>query len=130
MRRLGEARVARMATADASGIPHVVPVVFTLDGQTVYWTVDRKPKRSGSLKRLENIRVNPSVELLADHYEEDWRALWWVRVAGRAHVLRGTEEGTHALRLLSEKYPQYRMDPPQGPAVAVEIDRWSAWEAS
>src|SRR5439155_3699218 len=81
-KRLGEARVARLATADAGGVPHVVPFVFVLDGETIYWAVDEKPKRTRDLKRLANIRANPNVDVVVDHYDEDWRTLWWVRASG------------------------------------------------
>jgi PPOX class probable F420-dependent enzyme len=130
MARLGAAPVGHIATADAGGVPHIVPVVFALEGDVVHWAVDRKPKRSKDLKRLANIAANPNVELVADHYEEDWSALWWVRVGGPARILDGGPERDHAIAVLAEKYPQYREQSPDGPAVAVHIARWSAWEAS
>jgi PPOX class probable F420-dependent enzyme len=128
--RLGAARVGRLATADAMGVPHVVPFVFVLAGRTVYWVVDRKPKRSGRLKRLENIRANPSVELVVDSYDEDWSSLWWVRASGRARFVEDAGTRSRALSLLAEKYPQYAEDPPGGPLVAVEVSRVAWWEAS
>lgn len=128
--RLRAARVGRLATADAAGVPHVVPFVFVLEGRTVYWAVDRKPKRSRRLKRLENIRANPSVELVADSYEEDWSSLWWVRARGLARIVEDPETRSRALSLLAEKYPQYDGDPPEGPVVAIDIGKVSGWEAS
>lgn len=125
--RLEGARVARMATVTPEGMPHVVPVVFVLVGDTLYWEVDRKPKRSPEIKRLANIEANPNVEVIVDHYEEDWGALWWVRVSGPARILRGGSERTRALDGLIGKYPQYRSQRPDGPAVAVDIERWSSW---
>jgi PPOX class probable F420-dependent enzyme len=68
--------VARLATADTGGRPHVVPIVFAVEGDLVWTAVDHKPKRTRALRRLENVRANPRVSLLADHYEEDWSALW------------------------------------------------------
>lgn len=128
--RLRSARIGRLATVDPAGVPHVVPFVFVLDGRTLYWAVDRKPKRSRRLKRLENIRANPSVELVVDSYEEDWSALWWVRARGQAHIVQEAPTTERALSLLAEKYPQYAPNPPDGPVVAVEIDRVTWWEAS
>jgi PPOX class probable F420-dependent enzyme len=128
--RLAAARVGRLATADQAGTPHVVPFVFVLDGRTVYWAVDRKPKRSRRLKRLENILANPRVELVADAYDEDWTSLWWVRAGGRARVVEDPETRSRASSLLAEKYPQYAADPPEGPVVAIDIDRVSWWEGS
>ena len=85
--RFAAARVARLATADAEGVPHVVPVVFAVDRDTIVVAVDHKPKRTTALKRLANVRANPRVALLADHYaDDDWDALWWVRADGAGTV--------------------------------------------
>jgi PPOX class probable F420-dependent enzyme len=129
-RRFGAARVGHLATADAAGVPHVVPFVFALDQETVYWAVDHKPKRSPRLRRLENIRVNPHAEAVVDHFDERWSRLWWVRASGRAREVEDPNERTHALESLAEKYPQYRDRPPDGPVVAIDVDVWSSWEAS
>ena len=87
-RRFAAARVARLATADLEGRPHLVPIVFALAGETLYSVVDAKPKRTTELRRLRNVRSNPSVSLLVDHYDDaDWSALWWVRADGSARVL-------------------------------------------
>jgi len=130
LHRLAGARVGHLATADLGGIPHVVPLVFVLIGETIYWGVDRKPKRSRDLKRLRNIRVNPNVQLVADHYEEDWSRLWWVRVTGHARIVEDDDEADEALGALGEKYPQYGVEPPSGPVVAIEIVRMSGWESA
>ena len=131
-RRFAAVRVARLATADAAGVPHLVPFVFAVDGDRVYSTVDAKPKRTTALRRLENVRQNPRVALLADHYDdEDWTALWWVRAEGRARVLDAADaEAQAAIALLSERYAQYRTTPPRGPVLAVDVERWSAWSAA
>src|SRR5437667_8193599 len=129
LRRLASARVGHLATADATGVPHVVPFVFVLDGSTVYWAVDQKPKRSPRLKRLANIEVNPNVAVVVDGYDEDWRSLWWVRASGNARVLEVGEERTRSLALLAEKYPQYRQHSPAGPVVAIDVVHISGWEA-
>ena len=105
-RRLEEARVGRLATADAGGVPHVVPFVFVLDGNTLYWAVDEKPKRSRQIKRLANIRANPNVEAVIDRYGEQWDKLWWVRAAGPAQIVETQEELDRALGLLAAKYRQ------------------------
>jgi len=128
--RLAGARLGHLATADRGSLPHVVPVVFVLAGETIYWTVDRKPKRTRDLKRLRNIEANPNVQLVIDHYEEDWSRLWWVRITGHARTVEDEEEADRALDALAEKYPQYRADPPPGPVVAIDIARVSGWVAS
>ena len=84
MSRFASARVARLATVDAGGGPHVVPITFAVDGDVIWSAVDDKPKRSRELKRLANIRSNPAVSVLADHYDDDWTRLWWVRADGTA----------------------------------------------
>jgi PPOX class probable F420-dependent enzyme len=72
--RLTAARVARLATLDPDGRAHLVPIVFALDGDTLYSAVDRKPKRSRRLRRIENARARAEVTILVDYYEEDWAA--------------------------------------------------------
>jgi PPOX class probable F420-dependent enzyme len=128
LRRLVEARVGRFATADAAGIPHVVPFVFVVEGATLYWAVDAKPKRSPRLKRLANIEANPNVEVVVDEYDEDWSQLWWVRASGAASVLSEGDEQGLALRLLASKYPQYVAEPPSGPVVAITLSRVTGWQ--
>jgi PPOX class probable F420-dependent enzyme len=127
--RLTAARVARLATTDPDGRPHLVPIVFALAGDTVYSAVDRKTKRSRTLRRIENARVRPDVTILVDHYDDDWSRLWWIRLRGRARVLDTGDERERALELLREKYPQYREEPPDGPVLAVEVTEVRAWEA-
>ena len=127
---LAAARVARLATTDPDGRPHLVPIVFALDGNTLYSAVDRKPKRSRTLRRIENARARPDVTVVVDHYEEDWQRLWWIRLRGRARVLDDGQEREHALALLTQKYPQYRDAPPDGPVLAVDIDHMRTWSAT
>ena len=123
--RFASARVARLAAADADGVPHIVPLVFALDGDTIYSAVDAKPKRSTDLKRLRNVAANPRVALLADHYaDEDWATLWWARADGTGRVL---DASAAAVALLRERYAQYRDTPPAGPVLAVDVRRWSGW---
>jgi PPOX class probable F420-dependent enzyme len=118
------ARVARLATAGADGVPHLVPIVFAVAGDIIHTAVDAKPKRSRHLRRLANIAANPRVSVLADHYEEDWSALWWVRADGTARVLDTSPAGLEAL---TARYPQYRASPPPGPFVEITVDRWTSW---
>ena len=125
--RLTQARVARLATLTDDLRPHVVPCCFALDGDTAYSAVDAKPKTTQALRRLANVEAHPWASLLVDHYEEDWRALWWVRVDGRAWVLARGAEHDGALAMLAAKYPQYMVEPPPGPVLALAIERWRAW---
>lgn len=129
-RRVEGARVARLATSGPGAQPHVVPVCFALDGDTVYFAVDAKPKRTRDLKRLRNIGANSAVSLLVDYYEDDWSRLWWVRLDGRARVLAGGPEADAAIKLLATRYAPYRASPPAGPVVAIAVERWSGWTGS
>ena len=129
-RRVEESRYGYLSTAGQDGRPHVVPVVFVVDGETVCFAVDSKPKRTTNLKRLRNIAANPSVALLVDHHEEDWSRLWWVRVDGSARLLDRAPDAEHAIDLLVEKYPQYTRHRPAGPVVAIDIQRITGWEAA
>ncbi len=133
--RLFDCRVARLATADAAGRPHLVAVTFAMAGDLIYTAVDHKPKTTRDLRRLRNIRENPQVSVLADHYEEDWGRLWWVRADGRARVLDDAGEPAEEMRraavlLLVRRYDQYRARPPEGPVIAIAVERWSGWTSS
>jgi PPOX class probable F420-dependent enzyme len=129
---VAEGRVARLATVDDAGYPHVVPVCYATDGRAYYSPIDAKPKRTPPerLKRVRNIRANSRVALLIDHYEEDWTRLRFVMVQGRAELLDGGTEWKAARTLLEAKYPQYRSLPlpPGGPVIKIVPDhvvRWS-----
>jgi len=118
--------VARLATVGREGRPHVVPICFAIEGDMLYTAVDDKPKRTRRLRRLENIEADPRVEVLIDHYEDDWSRLWWVRLRGTARIV----DDPRALQLLAAKYPQYRERPPAGPVIAVSIEERSEWTSS
>ena len=102
-------RVAHMATADAAGAPHVVPICYVFDGSRIYSALDLKPKRveARRLKRVRNIAANPRVSLVIDDYSEDWSALAYVLIQGAAEVLEDGDERDRAEGMLREKYPQY-----------------------
>jgi PPOX class probable F420-dependent enzyme len=125
--RFAAARVARLATVDDTGAPHLVPVVFALAGDVIHSAVDGKPKRHRALRRLANITHEPRVSVLADHYDDDWAALWWVRADGIARIRADSPAGRAAL---TAKYPQYETAPPPGPFLEIEVRRWSSWTAS
>lgn len=128
-RRFAAARVARLATADRGGTPHVVPVVFVVEGDHIYTVTDAKPKRTTALRRLSNVRENPAVALLVDYYDDqDWDELWWVRADGRGRVLEPDQpEAARAIAQLRARYPQQRAS---GAVLAVDVRRWSGWSAA
>jgi PPOX class probable F420-dependent enzyme len=126
--RFAASPVARLATMTPDGAPHVVPVTFALDGDTLWWAVDFKPKRTPALQRLANIAAEPRASLLVDHYDDDWDQLWWVRADGLARVVSGDEAATGMAALVA-RYPRYRTEPPPGPVVEVAVQRWRWWSA-
>jgi PPOX class probable F420-dependent enzyme len=129
LKRITGARVARLATVDAAGRPHVVPFVFAVDGDHIYSAVDHKPKRTRQLKRMRNIEANPQVAVLVDHYEDEWSRLWWARVDGTARVVETGPAWEQAIAALADKYPQYRGYPPDGSAMVITIERVTGWTA-
>jgi PPOX class probable F420-dependent enzyme len=131
MRRLvSAAPVGRLATVRSNGHPHVVPGCFVITDDVVYSAVDDKPKRHRHLQRVSNVTATGTASLLVDEYHDDWSRLWWVRLDGRARLVDDAAEAERAIGLLSDKYPQYRGQPPSGPVLAVEVERWVGWSAT
>jgi PPOX class probable F420-dependent enzyme len=127
--RLHQARVGRLATVGA-GAPHVVPCCFAVGDSVAYSAVDGKPKRTSQLQRLANVAAHPVATLLVDHYDEDWSALWWIRVSGPARIVTEGPEHAKAVGLLRSKYPQYVDHALTGAVVALELQEWRTWSAA
>jgi PPOX class probable F420-dependent enzyme len=130
---LRDARVGRLATADAFGQPLVVPVCYVFDGARCYSAVDAKPKRTRELRRLKNIAANPHASLVVDVWDEDWAKLCWVIVEGRAEVLTAGPEFTRAIDQLVAKYPQYRamgLDRTEGAVIRLDAGRILTWRGA
>lgn len=132
-KRLTQARVARLATLDAKGRPHMVPICFTYDGKVFYTAVDQKPKRVSPdrLVRVQNIRTMPHVALLVDDYAEDWTQLWYVLIRGKATLIprSADKERARAIRKLRAKYPQYArgMLLDDAPIIRISPERIASW---
>jgi PPOX class probable F420-dependent enzyme len=122
-------RVGRLATVGPEGTPHVVPVCYALEGESLYIAIDEKPKRAGrKLQRLRNIAADPAVALVVDRYEEDWSRLGWVMLRGRAEILEGGAEHARAQGLVRARYPQLRaMRLDALPVIALRIERVASW---
>lgn len=127
--RLAAARIARLATAGNDRQPHLVPVTFAVDGEQIYIAIDHKPKTTVNLRRLRNIRENPKVTILADHYTEDWAALWWARADGHATIVEDDRRRDHPLDVLAAKYEQYRQMRPAGPVIVIDAANWTGWRS-
>ena len=129
-RFLDASRVAHLATADARGVPHVVPICFAIAEGTLYITIDEKPKRrtGAPLKRLRNIAENPAVAVVADRYDEDWGRLGWIMLRGRAEILADGTEHARAQARLRARYGQLNaMDIEPLPVIAVRLEHVSSW---
>jgi len=125
-------RVARLATASASGEPHVIPVCFAFDGRLIHIALDEKPKNVSPtrLKRVRNILENPNVALIVDRYSEDWDLLAYVMVRGRAGLIEPrTEEHAATIRLLRGKYHQYERMRLEAPVISIRPERVASWGA-
>jgi PPOX class probable F420-dependent enzyme len=124
-------RVAHLATVGSDAQPHLVPVCFCLDHNSIYITVDEKPKRTDiPLKRIRNIQENPSVAVTVDRWDEDWTRLAWIMLRGRADILADGEEHDRAQHKLALRYPQYHgMNLAPLPVIAVRVRRILSWGA-
>ena len=123
-------RIGRLATADATGVPHVIPVCFVCAENNIYVTVDEKPKTLApkTLKRLRNIAENTNVAMVVDKYEEDWSRLAWVLLRGHAEILTTGNEHTLAQELLRGRYPQLlEMKLKSLPVIAVRLTKVTSW---
>jgi PPOX class probable F420-dependent enzyme len=128
--RFAAAPAARLATLRPDGSPRLVPITFALLDGLVCSAVDEvKPKTSTRLARLADVRRDPRVGLVVDHYADDWSALWWVRVDGTAAVHEDGELRARALDALVAKYPPYAASPPDGVVLVVTPSRWTGWSA-
>ena len=122
------ASVGRLATVDAGGAPHVVPICFALLDGLIYSVVDEKPKRTTRLQRLRNLEANPRAALLIDRYSDDWSQLAWVMVRGLAEVIEAGEEHAAAIAALRAKYRQYRaMALDDRPVIRLSPECVNAW---
>ena len=125
-RKVAAARAARVGTLDERGRVHLVPIVYVVEGDTLYSSTDAEPRA----RRLRNLQVNPAVTLLVDEYDEDWKQVWWVRLRGTGRVIESGSEYERAHHLLSEKYPQFGGDPGGGPVMAIDVEQWAGWAYS
>lgn len=127
-------RVARLATADINGAPHVVPIVYALVEDALYFVVDEKPKKTRrGLKRLRNIAANPCVAVVIDDYDDDWDRLAYLLIQGTAAEVVEPDRYARILDVLSVRYPQYRsmsLTLDRNPMIRIAPARRHLWRAN
>jgi PPOX class probable F420-dependent enzyme len=121
------ARVGRLGLVDDTDRPRVLPVTFALAEAVLWSAIDWKRKGGREPARLRYLRRRPEATITVDHYEEEWEALAWVQVLGKARVLEKPDGGLEALQ---SKYAQYRERPPAGPFIVLEPQRALCWRAA
>ena len=128
--------VARIATVGDDGAPHVVPIVFVAVDGVLYSPIDGKPKRGTELQRLRNVARRPNVSVIIDHYDADWRRLWWVRIDATAEAITADTVSAviwdRIVAALHAKYPQYdsvRLFADVPTLLRITPHRHTAWSA-
>jgi PPOX class probable F420-dependent enzyme len=127
LERFARARIGHLATVRKDGSPHLFPFAFVLQGDSLYAAIDEQTMTGQNAIRAEEIRRDPRVSVLVDHYEEDWNRTWWVRAEGLARVVDDGDDRTRVLGILAGKYEQYEREEPSGPAIVIDVKRWSYW---
>jgi len=136
---ISSAKIGHLATASSSLQPYLTPVVFVIEQESIFIPLDDKPKTTTikQLKRVKNITENPRVSFLVDHYEEDWKNLWFVMLNGDATLLyqkgkhQTTNEELIRIRsMLVEKYTQYTKIGISNLYIKISIDKTVYWKFS
>jgi PPOX class probable F420-dependent enzyme len=122
---LARLRVAHVATADARGRPHVVPVCLVVDGGRLYFASGKTGRK------IRDLRANPQVAVSADDYTEAWGGLRGVVVQGEVRIHARDATFRRIRRRLYAKYPQYPAEAALGDrdsvVVAITPRRVFAW---
>jgi PPOX class probable F420-dependent enzyme len=136
---LAAARSAVLGTMGANGRPRLVPICFAFEaaeGRLRLWTpLDEKPKRVADphdLERVRDIVANSAVSVLVDAWSEDWSALGWLRLEGRAELIEpgpsDSAEHGMAVAALRVRYPQYAGHALEDrPIIRIFIERHRSW---
>jgi PPOX class probable F420-dependent enzyme len=126
---LETARVGRLGLVDLEGAPRVLPVTFAVAEGRIWSAIDKKPKRAEEPARLRFLQRDPRAALTVDRYSDDWDQLAWVQVLGRVEIMP-VKTGAAGLEALSAKYEPYRSEPPPGPLLCLEPQRYLWWRAA
>jgi len=130
---LRESRLGHLATSNRSRVPHVVSICFVFHEGWIYSSIDEKPKRREpeELRRIINIRANPNVCVVIDHYEENWRKLKFIIIHGKAEMIQSGKEHQQAITQLRKKYQQYRsMSLQTRPIIKISPTRIKTWRSA
>ena len=98
---LREHEVCRLATASKDAKPHVVPVIYALDGEDIIVAIDY------GTKKLKNLKENRNVALVVDEYRPNKA----VMVEGECDILERGKEYLRLLQVLFERFEYYRKNP-------------------
>ena len=93
--------VCRLATASKDARPHVVPVIYALDGENIIIAIDY------GTKKLKNLRENRKVALVVDEYRPNHA----VMVEGDSVILERGKEYLRLLQILFGRFETYRRHP-------------------
>ena len=131
---LADARRATLGTIDPDGRPRLVPICFVVVEDVLWTPLDEKPKTVAdphTLARVRDIEERPEVTILVDRWSEDWSALAWLRLRGRATVIESERVPGGIVPTLRAKYPQYEHhELEHRPVIRVELDRVTSWFAT
>ena len=117
---LNDHELCRFATASKDGAPHVVPVIYTLDGDDVVIAIDYKTKK------WKNLRENRRVAFVVDEYSPN-RGLM---VEGEAETFERGKEYLRLLQILFDRFAFYRNDPwgeGESPILKVHVSKCVMW---
>jgi len=98
---LKDHELCRLATASKDAKPHVVPVIYALDGENIVIAIDY------GTKKLENLRQNNRVALVVDDYHPNHA----VMVEGECEILERGKEYRRLLQILLKRFEVYRRHP-------------------
>jgi uncharacterized protein len=101
MKYLKDHQLCRLATASKDGMPHVVPVIYALDGENVIIAIDYKTKK------LKNLRENPKAAVIVDEYAPNKGLM----IQGDCDILERGKEYLRLLKILFDRFEFYRKNP-------------------
>lgn len=114
-------RLGRLATVDAKGQPHVMPVTFRHNPEA--GTIDVGGLRMGKTKKYRDVAATGRAALVVDDVRAPWRPRL-VEIRGRAEALAAGGRDIHSdfsselIRIWPERIVAFGVDEEQAPAGA------------